>query len=99
MYHAEQAAIAGHPVARHNLGCTEEEHGRMDRAAKHFIIAAKLGFEASLKAVRTCYKDGHVSKEDLEAAFHAYHATIDATKSSQREEAAEFLAECEREGI
>ena len=99
LHHTEQAAIAGHPRARHNLGWFEWQNGQYDRAAKHFIIAAKLGFEASLKAVRTCYKDGHVSEEDLEAAFRAYQAAIAAMKSPQREEAAEFLAECEREGI
>ena len=41
--HAEQAAIGGHPSARYNLGFRESEVGSMDRAAKHWIIAAKLG--------------------------------------------------------
>ena len=40
IYHLEQAAIAGHPGARYNLGCVGEENGRVERATKHFIIAA-----------------------------------------------------------
>ena len=49
MYHAEQAAIGGHPAARHNLGTWEEDIGK---AAKHFIIAANLGFDDSLQELK-----------------------------------------------
>ena len=85
--HFEEAAIAGHPIARHNLGCMERKNDRMDRAAKHWIIAAKLGFHASLGNVKSAYKDGHVSKEDFAAALRGHHAAIVATKSPQRQEA------------
>ena len=42
IYHSEQAAIAGHVMARHNLGIDELNNGRFERARKHFIIAANL---------------------------------------------------------
>ena len=87
LLHLEQAAIGGHPDARHNLGIVEEENGRMDRAAKHYIIAAKLGVDDSLKCVRDLCKDGHVSKEDYAAALRGYQAVIEAMKSPQREDA------------
>eukprot|EP00986_Skeletonema_menzelii_P008566 scaffold3652_cov102-Skeletonema_menzelii.AAC.2 len=87
LHHAEQAAIGGHHMARHNLGCEEEECGRMDRAVKHWIIAAKLGDDKSLEAVKVHYKAGFVSKDDFAAALRCYQATIDASKSPQREEA------------
>ena len=35
--HLEQAAIGGHPNARHNLGVVERENGRMEGAVKHWI--------------------------------------------------------------
>ena len=77
MYYAEMAAIFGHPYARHNLGCTEErENGRMDRAAKHWIIAAKLGHDKSLERIKDLYKDGHVSKDDFTAALRGYQTVI-----------------------
>ena len=31
--HLEEAAIGGHPKARHNLGCDEWSNGRHERAA------------------------------------------------------------------
>ena len=88
LHHAEQAAIGGHPDARHNLGFDEWKNGRMDRAAKHWIIAAKLGLDQSFKCVRGLYRKGHVSEEDFAAALHGLNAAIDATESPQREEAA-----------
>ena len=99
LHHAEKAAIGGHPYARHSLGCVEAKNGRMNRAAKHFIIAANLGHDDSLERVKDLYKAGFVSKEDFAAALRGHQAAIDATKSPQREEAAEFkkwLEGCEK---
>ena len=63
---------------------------RLDRAAKHFIIAAKLGCSDSLGFVEELYKDGLVSKKDYEGALRGHHAATVAMKSPQREEAAEL---------
>ena len=49
VYHYEKAAIGGHPGARYSLGYIEERNGNIKRAVKHFIIAAKLGEEKSMK--------------------------------------------------
>ena len=95
LYHVEKAAIGGHLYARHNLGCVEEENGRVDRAVKHWIIAAKLGYDDSLENLKILYSAGLVSKEDFEASLRGHYAAIDATKSPQREEAAEFHKEKE----
>ena len=99
LYHLTEASLGGHPEARYNLGCTEEQHGRMDRAAKHWIIAANLGDDDSLEAVKILYKHGYVSKEDFAAALRGHYAAIDAMKSPQRDEAATFLAERDRRSI
>eukprot|EP00986_Skeletonema_menzelii_P002603 scaffold709_cov142-Skeletonema_menzelii.AAC.4 len=90
LHHSIEAAIAGHPNARYNLACVEEEYGRVDRAVKHYIIAAKLGHDKSLESVKNLYKAGFVSKDDFAAALRGHQAAIDATKSPQREEAAEL---------
>jgi hypothetical protein len=89
VYHCEQAAIGGHPDARYNLAIHEMKNKRADRAAKHFIIAAKLGFEPSLKAVKDLFVKGKVSKEEYAAALRAHQAAVDATKSAEREIAEE----------
>ncbi|KAK1747264.1 zf-MYND and TPR domain-containing protein [Skeletonema marinoi] len=84
VYHSEQAAIGGDIIARYNLGCVEEEHGRMDRAVKHWIINAKLGDDNALEVLKNKYRAGFVGKEDFAAALRAHQAAVDATKSSQR---------------
>eukprot|EP00985_Skeletonema_marinoi_P017703 scaffold9773_cov151-Skeletonema_marinoi.AAC.2 len=99
VYHLEQAAIGGHPNARYNLGCQEEENGRMDRAMKHWIIAAALGHDGSLDALKDSFKDGLLSKEDFAAALRAHQAAIDATKSPQREEAEKLEREIKLDDI
>eukprot|EP00984_Skeletonema_dohrnii_P003597 scaffold1220_cov104-Skeletonema_dohrnii-CCMP3373.AAC.2 len=85
VYHLEHAAIGGQPNARYNLGCEEWDNGRLRRAVKHFIISAKLGYDKPLDALKVCYREGLVSKEDFAAALRGQQAAVDATKSPQRE--------------
>ncbi len=87
VYHLEQAAIGGDPTARHNLACVEEENGNMERAVKHFIIAANLGHEDSMKELWEYYKEGDINKKDLESTLRTHKAAIDAMKSPEREAA------------
>ena len=87
VYHLEEAAIGGHPVARYNLGCHEGRMERFNRAVKHFIIAAKLGHDKALDEVKYHFTKGLVSKDDYAAALRGHQAAVDATKSQQREEA------------
>jgi len=91
VFHLEEAAIGGHPWARHNLGNVEADNGRFERAKRHFIIAANLGDHDSLKELKKLYADGHASKEDYAGALRAYQAAVDATKSSGRERAEEAV--------
>ena len=88
--HLEEAAIGGHPDARFNLGEDENENGRIDRAMKHFIIAAKLGHDKSLKAVKEGFAKGVISKEDYAGALRGHQAAVDETKSEKRAAAYEF---------
>ncbi|KAK1741605.1 zf-MYND and TPR domain-containing protein [Skeletonema marinoi] len=94
IYHAEQAAIGGHPMARYNLGGIEWENGRKHRAVKHWIIAANLGDDEALGVLRECYDGGFISKEDFSATLRTHQAALDATKSPQREAAEVFYASC-----
>ncbi len=86
-YHWEKAAIGGHPGARHNLACYEAANGNMEKAAKHWIIAANLGDDKSMKTLLSAYKDGYITKEEYGATLRAHQAAINATKSSQRDAA------------
>ena len=85
LHHLEQAAIKGHPEARHNLGHREYENNRYDRAVKHFIIAANLGLDESLEVLKKLFRSGLVSNEDLAAALRGHQAAIDAINTPQKE--------------
>jgi TPR repeat protein len=85
VYHNEKAAIGGHPWARHNLGCYEHENGNMERAVKHWIIAANLGYEDSMKHLWRCYSAGAITKEDLDATLRTHQAAINEMKSKERD--------------
>jgi hypothetical protein len=87
LHHLTEAATSGHPNARYNLACCEETMDRIERAVKHWIIAANLGHDDSIKSLKLCYGNGEVSKEDFAAALRAHQAAVDATKSPQREAA------------
>ena len=95
VYHLEEAAIGGHPLARYNLGRHELEkyrlgrheleNGTLERAMKHWIIAATQGYDAAIKGLMGAFKDGFLKKEVLAATLRAHKAAVDATKSPQRE--------------
>lgn len=91
VYHLEQAAIGGHPDARFNLGCHEHSNGRTNRAMKHYIIAAKLGYDDALHNVKLGFTDGFVSKDDYASTLRGHQAAVDATKSEQRAAGEEFF--------
>ena len=90
IYHLEEAAIGGHPLARYNLGAFEWNNGSKERALKHYIIAANQGDDKSVGKLKQGYEKGLVSKADFAAALRAHQAAVDAMKSPQREAAAEL---------
>ncbi len=89
--HLEQAAIGGHPDARGLLALYEMDNGRFKRASKHYIIAASLGCIVSLSAVKNLFVQGIVSEDDYAAALRAHEATVNETKSTEREEAEAYF--------
>ena len=89
-YHLEQAAIGGNLKARYSLGIREKWcNHNSERANKHLIIAANQGHDDSMKKLKELYASGMVGKEDFAAALRAHQTAVDATKSPQREFAAE----------
>ena len=88
MYYSALAAMGGDVPARHNLGCFEACAGNMDRAVKHYMIAAGAGCDDSLKGIRQLYLEGHATKDDFEKALRAHKEAKDEMKSDQREAAA-----------
>ena len=90
MYHTEKAVIGCHPKARYNLGCNEWNNGNTKGAVRHWIIAANLGDDDSIKALMHAFRRGFVDKDELAAALRAHQDAVDSTKSLQREAAVEY---------
>ena len=88
-YYWELAAIGGDPEARHNLGVQEENAGNMDRAMRHWMIAAGAGLDASLRAIQNCYFYTDATKDDFVKALRTHKAAKNAMKSDQREAASD----------
>ena len=94
MHYYELAAIGGGVYARHNLGILEKNAGNMDRALKHFMIAAGSGGAVgsgdneSLKQIKQFYSKGYATKDDYGKALKAYQAYLVEVKSDDRDNAA-----------
>ena len=87
-YYWELAAMRGDEDARHNLGVNEERAGNIDRAIKHWMIAAGAGKDSSLGAIRKCFMHGLATKDDYEKGLRAHKEAKDEMKSDHRDAAA-----------
>jgi len=89
-HYYELGAMGGDTIARNKLGVGEARSGNMDRALKHFLIAARDGDSNSLAAIKELYKLGLATKDDYTEALRSYQAYLNEIKSDQRDEAAAF---------
>jgi hypothetical protein len=85
-----QLLIAGNVKSRHYLGLHEYTSGDMNKAIKHFTIAAGFGHPFSLKFIQISFMAGAATRGDYEEALRAYQQYIEVVKSDQRDEAAAF---------
>ena len=60
----------------------------MDRALKHFMIAAGVGDNDSLEAIQQMFKNGLATKDEYAKALRVYQAYLNEIKSPQRNQAA-----------
>ena len=82
-----KAAMQGHVESRHNLGNHEGMKGDLDRAAKHFLISAKMGDTESLVMIKKMFVGGIATKEQYAQALRGYQDAVEETKSNDRDEA------------
>ena len=64
----------------------------MNRALKHYMIAAGGGLDNSLKEIQELYTNGHAAKDDYATSLRAYQAYLVEIKSPQRDKAAAAYA-------
>ena len=88
VHHWRHAAIQGHPEARHTLGLHEYRNGNNEVAVRHWMIAAKVGNEKSLNAIKEMFTEkGHATQAKYAEALKGYQTALNETKSPQRQEA------------
>ena len=90
VHYWELAAMEGHAMARHNVGAKEGQAGNMDKAVKHFMIAAGVGYNDSLEKIKQMFMNGQATKDEYAKALRAYQENLAEIKSPQRDEAAAF---------
>ena len=86
----ELAAMGGVVESRYNLGALEFNAGNIDRALKHFMIAAGCGYTRSLEDIKQMFMDGDATKDDYAKALLVYQENLIEIKSPQRDQAAAF---------
>ena len=87
-HYYELASMGGDVESRYNLGAYEYKAGNMERALKHFMIAAGSGDNDSLENIKQMFMNGDATKDDYAKALRSYQAYLVEIKSPQRDEAA-----------
>ena len=90
VHYMELSAMEGQVVARHNLGVSEWLAANIDRALKHYMIAAGSGYSVSLENIKLMFMEGYATKDDYAKALRVYQANLAEIKSAQRDQAAAF---------
>ena len=62
-------AMAQHEVTRYNIGIMEAQSRNMERATKHWTIAASVGCFCAMHALRLSFEEGAGSRESIDSIF------------------------------
>jgi TPR repeat protein len=66
--------MAGHELARCNLGNMEAKSGNIERALKHWMIAASAGDFGAMHNLLAALWHGHISRESIDSTLEAYNS-------------------------
>ena len=66
-FHYEAAAMAGHELARSDLGILESNSGNTERAIKHWTIAASAGEYQAMHILIKEFEGGFVIRDAIDA--------------------------------
>jgi hypothetical protein len=77
--------MAGHEVARYNRGLMEFLSGNVERAVKHWTIAASAGNHTSMNNLLGAFKEGNVSRDEINSTLAAYNNSCAEMRSKARD--------------
>jgi hypothetical protein len=84
-FQTEASAMAGNEVARSKLGYMEYNSGNMDRAVKHWTIAASSGSHLAMHSLQKSFKFGLVSRDTIDSTLTAYNNFCAEMRSEARD--------------
>jgi tetratricopeptide (TPR) repeat protein len=84
-FHYEAAAMAGHELARSDLGILESNSGNTERAIKHWIIAASAGEYQAMHILIKEFEGGFVGRDVIDAILIAYNNACAEMRSEARD--------------
>ena len=91
--HYEAAAMAGDEVARCWLGNMEAKSWNVERAIKHWTIAASAGEYTAMHTMRKFFEKGAVSRESIDSTLTAYNHSCAKMRSEPRDTFIRFSLE------
>jgi TPR repeat protein len=92
-FHLEAAAMAGHEDSRCFLGLMEANSGNMERAIKHWTIAASAGYHIAMHELRICFEKGSVNRELIDSTLAAYNNSCSEMRSEARDASIRSITE------
>jgi TPR repeat protein len=84
-FHFEAAAMLGDEVSRYCLGSIEGNFGNMERAVKHWTIAASAGYYIAMNELILSFEQGLVSRESIDSTLTAYNNSCSEMRSEARD--------------
>ena len=81
----EKAAMQGFVQSRNVLGRIEELAGNYNRAVKHLLISANMGYKESVEAIKRMFMKGVATKEQYAQALKGYQDAVEEMKSHERD--------------
>jgi TPR repeat protein len=84
-FHYKAAAMAGHELARCNIGSLESISGNKEQALKHWTIAASAGNDSAMQNLQSRLKIGFVSRDAIDSILEAYNCSCAKMRSEARD--------------
>ena len=91
--HYEAAAMDGHERARCIIGTNEAKSENVERAIKHWAIAASAGCFRAMQKLRIFFERGHVSRESIDSILAAYNKSCAEMRSKARDKYIKIVTE------
>lgn len=80
----EEGAKMGCVYARENLARLENGEGNVDLAVRHLRLAAEAGYGVAMDMLWDCYREGRISKPNLEETLRSNQEACNQMDSEAR---------------